>query len=61
MTNQDNDQTTHKTSTISVGGNVGGSVVTGDNNTTTSNAPQEGHKVWWIKVLEWIISRFNCK
>lgn len=61
MSNQDNDKVIQKTSTISVGRDVNGNVITGDNNTTTSNEPKEDEKAWWVKIIEWIIGKFNCK
>lgn len=61
MNSQDNDQVTHKTSSVSVGGNVGGSVVTGDHNTTTSDTPAECTKPWWVKTVEWLLCWFNKK
>jgi len=55
------DQVKNSTS-VNVGGNVGGHVVVGDNNTSTSDAPKcKNSDPWWVKIITIVMEFFKGK
>ena len=52
----------NSSTSVSVGGNVGGHVVVGDNNTATSETPDnKPSQVWWEKIVGAVIEFFKGK